>query len=88
MLVLSQRSGFAHERGRLPGEGRPMLRHRSRSKTALRKRNDAASAATANLYDDETAGNSDANADAKHTAAATFPDTEPDSANNFDSPSG
>jgi hypothetical protein len=68
MLVLSQRSGFAHERGRLPVEGRPMLRHRTGSQKALRKRNDSASASTADLHNDETAGDADTNDYAKHPA--------------------
>ena len=64
-----------------------MLRHRSRSQTALRERNDSASAYTADIHDDETAGNSDTYADAKHPATSTFADPEPDSANNVDSAS-
>ena len=51
MLVLSQRSGHAHDRSRLPVQGRSMLCYPSRSAEALWRRNAAGTAAAATSID-------------------------------------
>lgn len=80
VLVLSQRSGFSHDRGRLPGKGRPVLRFGSRSEESLWVRKTDADAA--NCDDDPAAGNAVAHDDSEDSSPSALANADCDSASN------
>lgn len=80
MLVLSQRSGLAHDRSRLPVQGRSMLCYQSRSGEALWRRNTAgtSTAASSSAVQTQYATTSSTAANLHDDAASGDADANPE----------